>query len=176
MRTASWVIKNKKTGEIILETFNPKVIAALNTAKYEAVPIRKHLEDLNESLKVKKNPAKKGSAAMRAHLAQLRAMRKTKRNPRKKVTKKNPAKSRHNIPASKINVHKVYVIWARWTKNIDFNPKQHWDEFYGAFNKRNPMDATHYTTLEQAKKKADSLARRMKANVEIGVDDYHPKT
>lgn len=47
MKTASWVIKNKATGAIIAETFDPKIVAALNTAKYEAVPIHKHLASLN---------------------------------------------------------------------------------------------------------------------------------
>lgn len=45
--TASWVIKNKITGEVILETFNPKIVTHLNTDKYEAVPIQTYLGDLN---------------------------------------------------------------------------------------------------------------------------------
>jgi hypothetical protein len=45
---ASWVIKNKKTGAVILETFDKKKVDALNTTKYEAVPIREHLESLNK--------------------------------------------------------------------------------------------------------------------------------
>lgn len=48
MKTASWVIRNKATGEVILETFDPRKVAALNTAKYEAVPIREYLESLNK--------------------------------------------------------------------------------------------------------------------------------
>lgn len=47
MRTASWVIRNKETGEVIAETFNRKVVEALNTAKYEAVPIGEYLASLN---------------------------------------------------------------------------------------------------------------------------------
>lgn len=43
----SWVIRNTETKAVIAETFNPKVVAALNTAKYEAVPIRAYLSDLN---------------------------------------------------------------------------------------------------------------------------------
>lgn len=47
MRTASWVVRNKATGEVILETYNPKLVAALNAEKYEAVPILQYLQSLN---------------------------------------------------------------------------------------------------------------------------------
>jgi hypothetical protein len=43
----SWVIRNKVTGEVLMETFSPRIVAALNTAKYEAVPIREYLAQLN---------------------------------------------------------------------------------------------------------------------------------
>lgn len=46
-RTASWVIRNKETGEVIMETFDKKKVDALNTEKYEAVPIGEHLGGLN---------------------------------------------------------------------------------------------------------------------------------
>lgn len=45
---ASWVIRNKQTGEVIAETFDRKKVDALNAAKYEAVPIREHLAGLNK--------------------------------------------------------------------------------------------------------------------------------
>ncbi|GGE24354.1 Adenine-specific DNA methylase, N12 class [Gemmobacter megaterium] len=44
---ASWVIRNRETGETVMETFDRKKVDALNTAKYEAVPAREHLESLN---------------------------------------------------------------------------------------------------------------------------------
>jgi hypothetical protein len=44
---ASWVIRNKETGEVIMETFDRKKVEALNTAKYEAVPIIDHLAGLS---------------------------------------------------------------------------------------------------------------------------------
>lgn len=47
-KNASWVIKNKETGAIIMETFDPKKVEALNTNKYEAVPIYDHLTSLNK--------------------------------------------------------------------------------------------------------------------------------
>lgn len=47
MRTASWVITEKATGSVIAETFDAKKVAALNTTKYEAVPIQEHLANLN---------------------------------------------------------------------------------------------------------------------------------
>ncbi len=47
----SWVIRNKETGEVIAETFDPAKVAALNTSKYEAVPILQHLQELNAATK-----------------------------------------------------------------------------------------------------------------------------
>ena len=44
---ASWVIREKGTGKVIAETFDRKKVAALNTEKYEAVPIAQHLASLN---------------------------------------------------------------------------------------------------------------------------------
>lgn len=45
--SASWVIREKATGNVIAETFNKKIVNALNTNKYEAVPIHKYLASLN---------------------------------------------------------------------------------------------------------------------------------
>lgn len=44
---ASWVIREKDTGRVVMETFDRKKVEALNTSKYEAVPIREHLAGLN---------------------------------------------------------------------------------------------------------------------------------
>lgn len=46
-RTASWVIRNKETGEAVLETFDKAKVDALNTDKYEAVPIQEYLGSIN---------------------------------------------------------------------------------------------------------------------------------
>ncbi len=45
--TASWVIREIETGRVLFETFNRKLVTALNTAKYEAVPIQPYLASLN---------------------------------------------------------------------------------------------------------------------------------
>lgn len=45
--TASWVIRNKTTKEVVCETFSAAMVAALNTAKYEAVAIGDYLGSLN---------------------------------------------------------------------------------------------------------------------------------
>lgn len=45
--THSWIIRNKFTGEIIMETFDRRKIEALNTSKYEAIPIGQYLGSLN---------------------------------------------------------------------------------------------------------------------------------
>lgn len=47
MRTASWIIRNKETKEVLFETFNPTVPQKLNAEKYEAVPILEYLQSLN---------------------------------------------------------------------------------------------------------------------------------
>lgn len=71
-RTASWVIRNKETGDVIMETFDKKKVDALNTEKYEAVPIAEHLGSLN------KQPAK---AADKPAVDQVRNARKPKQQP-----------------------------------------------------------------------------------------------
>jgi hypothetical protein len=50
-RTASWIIREKETGRVICETFNERAVAALNIVKYEAIPILKYLQDLNQSIR-----------------------------------------------------------------------------------------------------------------------------
>lgn len=48
---SSWVIRNKDTKEVIFETFNRETVDALNTQKYEAVPIMQYLQELNKQIK-----------------------------------------------------------------------------------------------------------------------------
>lgn len=50
-RSASWVIRVKATGVVLFETFDRKAVAALNTTKYEAVPILDYLVGLNAAIK-----------------------------------------------------------------------------------------------------------------------------
>lgn len=47
MPSASWVVREKTSKKVIFETFNQKIVDALNTEKYEAIPIREYLESLN---------------------------------------------------------------------------------------------------------------------------------
>lgn len=49
-RTASWVIRDKETGEVQFETFNPAEVERLNKEKYEAVPILDYLTNLNREI------------------------------------------------------------------------------------------------------------------------------
>jgi len=44
---ASWIFRNKHTKKVVCETFDPKKVAALNTTKYEAVPILEYLVSIN---------------------------------------------------------------------------------------------------------------------------------
>lgn len=48
---SSWVITRKADGAIIMETFNAAIVRALNTERYEAVPILQHLQRLNASVR-----------------------------------------------------------------------------------------------------------------------------
>lgn len=47
----SWVIVEKGTQKAIFETHNENLKNTLNTDKYEMIPIRKYLEDLNEKIR-----------------------------------------------------------------------------------------------------------------------------
>lgn len=47
MRTASWVIRDKATHKVMFETFDKKIVEALNTARYVAVPIGEYLASLD---------------------------------------------------------------------------------------------------------------------------------
>lgn len=53
---ASWVIQEKETGAVIAETFDKKKIDALNTQKYEAVPIATHLASLSNRSSLPSTP------------------------------------------------------------------------------------------------------------------------
>jgi hypothetical protein len=53
---ASWVIREKATGKVVMETFDKAKVNALNTEKYEAVPVAKYLGDLNKSTKEDAQP------------------------------------------------------------------------------------------------------------------------
>lgn len=47
----SWVIREKVSKKVILETFNIKIVKALNKTKYEAIPILKYLQEFNLQVK-----------------------------------------------------------------------------------------------------------------------------
>ena len=46
---ASWVIREKGSGNVVMETFDPAKVKALNATRYEAVPILEYLQSLNKS-------------------------------------------------------------------------------------------------------------------------------
>lgn len=50
--SASWVLKEKATGQVLCETYNFEIVRRLNTAKYEAVPILDHLRGLNKAIRL----------------------------------------------------------------------------------------------------------------------------
>ena len=49
--TTSWILRNKTTKQVIMETFDPRKVAALNTTKYEAVSILDYLVSINGQTK-----------------------------------------------------------------------------------------------------------------------------
>lgn len=51
MITASWVIINRATGAAVMETYRPFIAGAVNTKKYEAVPVLRYLQELNARIK-----------------------------------------------------------------------------------------------------------------------------
>lgn len=50
MKTASWVIKEVKTGSVICETFSEIIVRNLRP-EYVAIPIQDHLVQLNNEIK-----------------------------------------------------------------------------------------------------------------------------
>ena len=47
--SASWVIRQKATGVVVMETFNAALVGKLNKERYEAVPILEYLVSLNRA-------------------------------------------------------------------------------------------------------------------------------
>lgn len=43
----SWVVREKATRRVLFETFSKRIVAALNTDRYEAVPILTYLGEIN---------------------------------------------------------------------------------------------------------------------------------
>ncbi len=55
MKSNSWVIVRKGTLDSVLETWLSKVVAAINTDKYEALTAHDYLCKLNASIKSARN-------------------------------------------------------------------------------------------------------------------------
>lgn len=53
--TASWIIREKGGGKVLFETFDGAKVKALNTAKYEAVPIQQYLGEINRRIKAEQD-------------------------------------------------------------------------------------------------------------------------
>jgi hypothetical protein len=47
-RVASWVIRDKATGEPKMETYARSSLARVNSQKYEAIPVHEYLAELND--------------------------------------------------------------------------------------------------------------------------------
>jgi hypothetical protein len=55
IRSNSWIIVNRSTGEAVLETFSEKVTAAINTKKYQVMTAYDYLCNLNANIKRQQN-------------------------------------------------------------------------------------------------------------------------
>lgn len=53
----SWVIVHRTTGEAILETYNPRVVAAINIANYEVLTAYEWLVRFNRAGRAGRYPA-----------------------------------------------------------------------------------------------------------------------
>jgi hypothetical protein len=51
IRSNSWIVVNRSTGEAVLETFSEKVTAAINTKKYQVMTAYDYLCNLNANIK-----------------------------------------------------------------------------------------------------------------------------
>lgn len=49
--TVSWVIVDQITGKSVCETFSRKIVDAINTSRYRAIPIEEYLPGLNRAIK-----------------------------------------------------------------------------------------------------------------------------
>lgn len=50
---ASWVVQEIATNRVLFETFDKAVVDALNTQRYQAVPILQYLQSLNRELRTR---------------------------------------------------------------------------------------------------------------------------
>ena len=55
IRSNSWIVVNRQTGEAVLETFSEKVTQAINTKKYQVLTAYEYLCKLNANIKGKQN-------------------------------------------------------------------------------------------------------------------------
>lgn len=51
MKTQSWILREKESKRVICETFDKRKVDALNTKKYEAIPVLQYLVEINQSNK-----------------------------------------------------------------------------------------------------------------------------
>jgi hypothetical protein len=57
---ASWVIRERGNGRVVMETFDQRAVNALNTERYEAVPISRYLQETNRAIR-DGNPPQQGA-------------------------------------------------------------------------------------------------------------------
>jgi hypothetical protein len=55
IRSNSWIVVNRTTGEAVLETWSEKVTAAINTKKYQVMTAYEYLCNLNAKIRRQQN-------------------------------------------------------------------------------------------------------------------------
>ena len=100
-RTASWVIREKDTGRVVMETFDRAKVDALNTEKYEAVPAQQHLAEINDP------NSKAGRAARQEQQAEGKPAAKPKKA-------KQPAMPRQDFDST-AGVGKISAVKERYS-------------------------------------------------------------
>lgn len=50
MKTSSWIIVDKSTGEAVMETFEQSTADAINRNKFDVIPALEYLQQLNRSI------------------------------------------------------------------------------------------------------------------------------
>ena len=90
-KQASWVIRDKQTGDVVMETFDKAKADSVNTEKYEAVPIAEHLASQNKKATA---PAVTSESGQTKQTASVTAQEKTvtKQTVEQKLKDKQKAK------------------------------------------------------------------------------------
>jgi len=58
----SWIVRDKVTKKAVAEFYCEETLQAVNTSKYEVIPARQYLEELNAAVRQARNLGGRGGA------------------------------------------------------------------------------------------------------------------